>query len=265
MERNAIIKDVKKNVWIMLIVFLSISCLSVYVSLVNNNLSWISFMSIGLGVFIIYSLLNAKSWAKNYIVFAGAFIILITISPLIKDISTLSWSGICLKGSLIAWLVYIIRYLNVSKTYEKYVQLVNSGISINKDQFQPLEDIIGNSRLINIQADQLNSSEDYLSITKKIFSDSQFTNQEINFSAEENEVNIETEEEILSIEIDKDSIFPLKDFINKIKVAVDAISESAYQFVEVYPEGIHESSIKQYCTVSKEVVNSLNQNGYRKV
>jgi len=262
MEPIKIIKTVRLRIWATIAFMIFYSAQILYNQLINDQLTLVSFISLGVAVFIVYSLLLAKEWARNYIIAAILIVLLFSLFSLFHDIRTGIWGGVAWKSLMIIWMIYFVRFIAISELYEKYIKLIRSGASHEIDKIIPLEEIIPTNQITAVDYREFNSITDYSRLAEQLFNTNSIGNKIESITTENTEINIELAEEILNIEVDLSTPFFKPSFIEDLNLFIPRIHEDGYEFHVIFPDTTLKKRQKALCLIDEQTKDKLILNGY---
>ena len=257
---NKIVKRTKRFIDITLIGYVLTCLYGVYLKLVNDSLTNWTYISIGIGVFIIYSLLTAKKWAKIYVSIVCAIIIVFSGFPILEQFSTGNYPLALTNLAILMWSIFLIWFLNHGGTYDKYVEIVNKGYDYSKEEMADIESIIDKSHLIEFDRRSFNTIEDYLVFAQKLFDKNRldFEIESIHHSADQ--IIINTAEIEYEVDVNLDAIFFDNDYLGKL-ISILQDRDSDYSIVMVYPNTVAYKGVKNIALLNSEEIQQLSENG----
>lgn len=248
------------TIYITMGIYLIISMLNIFFQVKNEELSNSSFLRIGIGLIILYSLLNAKNWAKVFVTIACIISIAMLVIPTIYSVKNGYYSLAAINLILLALSVYIIRFLNVGEKYETYSELINKGFDSNKDELEDIKTIVSNDKLIDFDRKSFQDLEKYEQLAKTIFERHELSASLERIFTNQNSVFVETNETEYEIEISSKSTFFDNNFISGIDEILNDLNDDKLIAI-VYPETTtNKRKYKLGCLHSEEYIN-LKSNG----
>mgnify|MGYP000111983685 CR=1 FL=1 len=257
---NNSIKKTKQTITLLLFLFIVISIIGLCFRHINGTLTLWSYISVGIGIFIIYSLYQAKSWAKLYITIACAFMILISIMPTIANFTNQKFVPAIINVVLMSWAVYLIRFLNIGEEYEKYSQIVKSGFNILEDAVQDISDIVTPDRMIHLDRKKVSTPSEYKQLAEKLLSKDISAERITGVVENESSITIETSEVDFEIEFSPESVFFEKSFVDKLNSILEELS-SEYMVTVFHPQSIAIKKDSKIACLTVDERTKLKENG----
>jgi len=257
---NKIVKSTKRTINLTALAFVVISLFSLYFNLKNDTISSWSFVSFVIGLFIIYSLLKAKSWAKILMTIISVLVIIISLVPTFFLLSKGSFYLALPNLALTIWFVYLVSFLNHGDTYDKYVQVVKGGYDFTKDSMDEIENIIDENRLIDFNRKEFNSMDDYEHMAKRLMKSDKMDVSIESINLVNNELIISTEDTDYLIEIDSRIAFFDNDFIKNLNSFLLQL-KSELSVALVFPDTVANRSKTKIVLLSSDEISTLSKNG----
>lgn len=263
MNPAEIISKTKKKLniitWLIIISFI----IGTGAKLSYGELVWSDGVSLCIGIFIIYSLYEAKEWAKIYITITSGLMVLITFFLILGSIRDLNILMMLLSVSILLINAYLIYFLNTDDTYEKYQKLVQKGYDLKESKKIEISQIIDAKKLIPIDFKSFKGKEDYLKLTKEVF-DAYEMNSSIEkiYCEGESKIYVEGEDAIFELEFNSKSIFFDRTFISKLNEIIEKLRTDDKALAFVYPNSTIDMLDRRIALVNHEELMKLKSHGF---
>ena len=263
MDHVEIIKKTKKTLDLIAWLVVIISLIGIYFKVLNETFSWLDGVSLLITGFIVYSLYEAKEWAKIYITISSGLTILMIFPGIIKSAIGFNIPIFVISTLFLLWNAYVIKFLNSGDIYDKYQKLVQKGYDFKENKKVEISEIIDSKKMIPIDFRSFKSKEDYLAFTKLIFDilDMKSFIEKI-YSEGESKIYVESEELIFELEFDINSVFFDKNYINGLNVIMEKLRNDGRYLDLVYPNSTLDKLERKITLANGEEFMELKKYGY---
>ncbi len=263
MEAATIVSKAKRVLQLISLSFILIFAFNSLFRVLNETFGLKDMLLLALGGYIIYSLYQARTWAKNYIMVCCVLFAVFTIPGMIGSLVNLNLPELLLQTVVLAWSLSIVWFLSKSELYEKYQELVQKGYDFETNTTVQVSEIVNPKFVLPIQFTEIKTLMDYQKLTENIFSQFGMDRLIEKIGAnEEGKVFIETEEKIFELEYDQDSIFFDQNYLQRINFVLEQLSKDDKYLDIIYPATTLDKQQKSLVLASPEEYRELKNRGF---